>query len=149
MAAKVEVSALLARANWWPGNRALTAVVSRFKVELPAAGSAVWNWLTRGDQMVGVRRDATAILFWALRWQEGRAVSYQALGDLLWGEFTGKPTDPGPSLRELMTYVTKRYGDKWTIHDNGRGFRISPHSPPAGRKLSCALAAVLLAFYAL
>ena len=96
--------------------------------------------------MVGMRSDATAILFWALRWHEGQTVSYQALGDLLCGEFTRKPTDPGPSLRELMTYVTKRYGDKWTIHDNGRGFRISPRSPAAARKLSCALAAVLVAY---
>src|SRR5262252_2268124 len=96
--------------------------------------------------MVGLRRDVTAILFWALRWHEGQTVSYQALGDLLWEAFTRKPTGPAASLRELMAYVTKRYGDKWTIHDNGRGFRISPRSPAAARKLSCALAAVLVAY---
>ena len=68
------------------------------------------------------------MLFWALRWHQGRRVSYEALGDLLWGEFALKPKGPGPSLRELMTYVNKRYGDKWTTDDNGRGFRISPQS---------------------
>ena len=76
-----------------------------------------------GEQM---RRDAAAMLFWALRWHEGRSVSYKALGDLLWSEFAQRPIDPAPSLRELMTYVEKRYADKWTISDNGRGFCISP-----------------------
>ena len=78
-----------------------------------------------------MRRDATAILFWALRWHEGRSVSYRALGDLLWGEFAQKPKDPAPSLRELMTNVKKRHGTKWTIEDNGRGLGISP-LPGAG-----------------
>jgi hypothetical protein len=58
-----------------------------------------------GDQMGELRRDATAMLFWALRWHEGRSVSYQTLGELLWGEFAQKPKDPAPSLREFMTYV--------------------------------------------
>jgi hypothetical protein len=85
--------------------------------------------------MVEMRRDATSMLFWALRWHEGRSVSYQALGDLLWGEFAQKPKDPAPSLRELMTYVKKRHSGKWTINDNGRGFRISPGSRPVTPEL--------------
>jgi hypothetical protein len=73
------------------------------------------------------------MLFWALRWHEGRSVSYATIGDVLWGEFARKPKDPAPSLRELMTYVTKRYGAKWMIDDNGRGFRIS-RRPLAGEQ---------------
>ena len=91
-----------------------------------------------------MRRDATAMLFWALRWHEARSVSYQTLGDLLWGEFAQKPKDPAPSLRELMTYVKKRHGDKWTIDDNGRGFCISPRSRPATLERASALAVVLV-----
>ena len=75
-----------------------------------------------------IRRDAAAMLYWALRWHEGRRVSYRALSDLLWGEFALQPRDPAPSLRELMVYVQKRHGDKWAIDDCGRGFRISPQS---------------------
>ena len=77
-----------------------------------------------------LRRDATAMLFWALRWHEGRSVSYHALGDLLWGEFALKPKDPASSLRELMTYVQKRHADQWAIEDNGRGFRILARPRP-------------------
>ena len=95
-------------------------------------------------QMVEMRRNATAMLFWALRWHEGRTVSYNALGELLWGEFARKPTDPASSLRELMTYVTKRYGDKWIVTDNGRGFRISPRSPAGARKPLSSLLAILV-----
>ena len=84
------------------------------------------------------------MLFWALRWHEGRSVSYQVLGDLLWGEYTRKPTDPGLSLRELAAYATKRYGDKWTIEDNGRGFRMLPPSRPAIARLAFGLAVVLV-----
>ena len=91
-----------------------------------------------------MRRDATAMLFWALRWHEGRSVSYKALGDLLWGEFARQPKDPAPSLRELMTYVKKRHGDKWTIDDNGRGFRILPRSHTARARLARPGAAVLV-----
>ena len=75
-----------------------------------------------------MRRDAVAMLFWALRWHEGRRISWQALSDLLWGEFACKPQDAAGSIRELMTYVGNRYGDKWTIDDNGRGCRVSPRS---------------------
>ena len=71
------------------------------------------------------------MLFWALRWHEGHSVSYKALGDLLWGEFSQQPKDPAAALRELMSYVKKRYRDKWTIDDNGRGFRISPRTRSA------------------
>ena len=76
----------------------------------------------------GVRRDATAMLYWALRWHEGRRVSYRVLGDVLWGEFVRKPKDPAPSLRELMAYVQARHGGEWSIDDCGRGFRISPRT---------------------
>jgi hypothetical protein len=72
-----------------------------------------------------MRRDINAMLYWALRWHEGRKVSYRVLGDVLWGEFTSKPKDPAASLRELMAYVQKRHGDKWTIEDCGGAFRIS------------------------
>ena len=65
------------------------------------------------------------MLYWALRWHEGRRVSYRVLSDLLWGEFAQKPKDPASSLRDLMTHVKKRHRDKWTIDDNGRGFRMS------------------------
>src|SRR5207244_3586842 len=37
------------------------------------------------------------------------------LCDVLWGEFALKPKEPGASLRELMTYVDQRYGDRWVI----------------------------------
>jgi hypothetical protein len=66
------------------------------------------------------------MLYWALRWHEGRRVSYRVLSELLWGEFAYKPKNPAASLRELMVDVQKRHGDKWAINDCGRGFRISP-----------------------
>jgi hypothetical protein len=66
------------------------------------------------------------MLYWALRWHEGRRMSYRILSGLLWGEFASKPKDPAASLRELMAYVQKRHGDEWVIEDCGRGFRISP-----------------------
>ena len=78
-----------------------------------------------------MRRDAAAMLYWALRWHEGRRVSYRVLSDLLWGEFAQQPRDPAPSLRELMVYAQKRHGDKWAIDDCGRGFRISPRAKGA------------------
>ena len=73
-----------------------------------------------------MRRDIVAMLYWALRWHEGRRVSDAVLCDVLWGEFALKPQDPAASLRELMTYVHKRYGDTWKIEDFGRAFRILP-----------------------
>jgi len=73
-----------------------------------------------------MRRDAAAMLFWALRWHERRWITWQSLSDLLWGEFARKPEDAAGSIRELMIYVNNRYGDKWMIDDNGRGYRISP-----------------------
>ena len=76
--------------------------------------------------MPEMRRDIVVMLYWALRWHEGRRVSYAVLCDVLWGEFALKPTDPAGSLRELMVYVHKRYGDKWRIEDCGRAFRIMP-----------------------
>ena len=77
----------------------------------------------------GVRRDIDAMLYWALRWHEGRQVPDAVLCDVLWGEFASKPKDPGSSLRELMTYVRKRHGDKWDFQDcGGKAFRILPRS---------------------
>jgi len=78
-------------------------------------------------------RPAPWPLYWALRWHEGRRVSDAVLCDLLWGEFALKPKDPGRSLRELMIYVHKRYGDKWRIEDLGRAFCIMPRvqDPPS------------------
>jgi hypothetical protein len=73
-----------------------------------------------------MRRDVDAMLYWALRWHEGRRVSDAALCDVLWGEFANKPRNPTASLRELMAYVQQRHGDKWTIEDCGRAFRILP-----------------------
>ena len=75
-----------------------------------------------------MRRDAVAMLYWALRWHEGRRVSYRVLSDLLWGEFALEPKDPAASLRELMAYAQERHGDMWVIEDFGRGFCISPRS---------------------
>ena len=72
-----------------------------------------------------MRRDISVMLYWTLRWHEGRNVSYRVLGDVLWGEFASKPKDPAASLRELMAHVQKRHGDKWTIEDCGGAFRIS------------------------
>src|SRR5262249_51724030 len=73
-----------------------------------------------------MRRDVVAMLYWALRGDQGRRVSYAVLCDLLWGEYALKPKDPAASLRELMTYVHKRCGDKWRMEDSGRAFRIMP-----------------------
>ena len=76
--------------------------------------------------MPEMRREVVAMLYWALRWHEGRRVSYAVLCELLWGEFAQKPKYPAASIRELMTYVKQRYGAKWRIEDSGRAFRIMP-----------------------
>ena len=83
-----------------------------------------------------MRRDVVAMLYWALRWHEGRRVSYAVLSNLLWGEFAQKPKNPAASIRELMTYVHKRYGDNWRIEDSDRAFRITPlvQDPPIRSK---------------
>ena len=73
-----------------------------------------------------MRRDIVAMLYWALRWHEGRRVSYKLLCDVLWGEFALPPKDPAGSLRELMAHVQKCHGDKWIIEDCGRAFRVLP-----------------------
>ena len=73
-----------------------------------------------------MRRDIVVMLYWALRWHEGRRVSYKLLCDVLWGEFALPPQDPAGSLHELIAYVQKRHGDKWLIEDSGRAFRIQP-----------------------
>jgi hypothetical protein len=85
-----------------------------------------------------MRRDAVAMLFWALRWHEGHRVSYRNLADVLWGDFASKPQDAAGSIRELMGWVEKRYGDKWIIEDcKGKAFRIFPRpkAPKAVVKL--------------
>ena len=80
-----------------------------------------------------MRRDIVAMLFWALRWHEGHRVSYRLLADVLWGDFASKPEDAAGSIRELIAWVEKRYGDKWIIEDcHGRAFRILPR-PNASR----------------
>jgi hypothetical protein len=96
------------------------------------AASATQHMIVLARQ--GIRRDAAAMLYWALRWHEGRRVSYRVLGDLLWEEFAQKPKDPAVSLRELMVYVQKRHGDEWVIDDCGRGFRISPRAKGASHR---------------
>jgi hypothetical protein len=89
-----------------------------------------------------MRRDAVAMLYWALRWHEGRRVSYRVLSDLLWGEFALQPKDPATSLRELMAYAQKRHGDIWVIEEFARGFRISPRSKSVRTKVSPTVALV-------
>jgi hypothetical protein len=74
------------------------------------------------------------MLYWALRWHEGRRVSDAALCDVLWGEFACKPKDPAASLRELMAYVRQRHGEKWDFQDcDGKAFRILPRREAYGR----------------
>jgi hypothetical protein len=82
-----------------------------------------------------MRRDIVAILYWALRWHEGRRVSYGVLCEVLWGEFACKPKDLSACLRELMAYVQQRHGDKWVIEDCGGAFRISPRKDAEKRVL--------------
>ena len=82
-----------------------------------------------------MRRDAVAMLFWALRWQEGHRISYGSLADVLWGDFASKPQDAAGSIRELMAWVEKRHSDNWIIEDcKGKGFRILP-KPKASKVL--------------
>src|SRR5262249_4744556 len=80
-----------------------------------------------------MRRDACGMLFWALRWHEGRRVSTRVLCDVLWGDFGSKPQDPIGSLRELMAYTRKRFGGRWIIEEcNGRAYRLTSR-PVAAR----------------
>jgi hypothetical protein len=88
-----------------------------------------------------MRRDVVAMLYWTLRWHEGRRVSCKVLCDVLWGEFALQPEDPAGSLRELMGYVRKRYGNTWTIEECGRAFRITPHVRLPGTKNKPGMAA--------
>jgi hypothetical protein len=86
-----------------------------------------------------MRRDIVAMLFWALRWHEGRRISHRVLIEVLWGGFASKPKDPVGSLREMMAWVEKRHGAQWIIeHCQGKAFRISPrHSAlKASRRVS-------------
>jgi hypothetical protein len=83
-----------------------------------------------------MRRDVCRMLFWTLRWHEGRRVSSRVLCDVLWGDFACQPKDALGSLRELMGYVQNRYGDRWIIEDyKGRAFRILPRRPAIARDL--------------
>ena len=73
-----------------------------------------------------MRRDACGILFWALRWHEGRRVSWRVLSDVLWGDFGREPEDPIGSIRELMAIARQRYADQWIIQDReGKDYRIT------------------------
>lgn len=72
-----------------------------------------------------MRRDACRMLFWALRWHEGRRVSWRVLSDVLWGDFGREPEDPIGSIRELMAIARQRYADQWIIQDReGKDYRI-------------------------
>src|SRR5215470_10043777 len=82
-----------------------------------------------------MRRDACAILFWALRWHEGRRVSWRVLSDVLWGDFGREPEDPIGSIRELMAIAGQRYADQWVIHDReGKDYRITRVTPADHRR---------------
>ena len=73
-----------------------------------------------------MRRDACGMLFWALRWHEGRRVSWRVLSDVLWGDFGREPEDPIGSIRELMAIARQRYADQWIILDReGKDYRIT------------------------
>ena len=76
-----------------------------------------------------MRRDVIAMLFWTLRWHEGRRVSCRNLADVLWGDFGSKPQDAAGSVRELMGWVKKRHGDNWDVQNcDGKAFRILPRA---------------------
>ena len=78
------------------------------------------------------------MLYWTLRWHEGRQVSDRALCDVLWGEFACKPKDPAATLRELMAYMQERHGDKWDFQDcDGKAFRILPRREAAAPNYDC------------
>jgi hypothetical protein len=91
-----------------------------------------------------MRRDACGMLFWALRWHEGRRVSWRVLSDVLWGDFGREPEDPVGSIRELMAIARQRYADQWIIQDReGKDYRITRviaadyrrnEAQPAGRR---------------
>jgi hypothetical protein len=77
-----------------------------------------------------MRRDACGMLFWALRWHEGRRVSWRVLSDVLWGDFGREPEDPSGSIRELMAIARQRYADQWIIQDReGKDYRITRATP--------------------
>src|SRR5215510_13447166 len=81
-----------------------------------------------------MRRDACGMLFWALRWHEGRRVSWRVLSDVLWGDFGREPEDPIGSIRELMAIARQRYADQWLIQDrDGKDYRIT-HVTPADHR---------------
>jgi hypothetical protein len=66
------------------------------------------------------------MLFWALRWHEGRRVSWRVLSDVLWGDFGREPEDPNGSIRELIAIARQRYADQWIIQDReGKDYRIT------------------------
>jgi len=73
-----------------------------------------------------MQRDACGILFWALRWHEGRRVSWRVLSEVLWGDFGREPEDPVGSIRELMAIARQRYADQWIIQDReGKDYKIT------------------------
>jgi len=77
------------------------------------------------------------MLFWALRWHEGRRVSWRVLCDVLWGDFGRQAEDPIGSIRELMAIAQKRYADQWIIDEcNGRSYKIAPRPVGSPRNLA-------------
>ncbi len=71
-------------------------------------------------------RDAVGLLFWVLRWHEGRRVSHRVLYDVLWGASV-KPANPKGMLHDVVARVRTRYGQRWIVEDcAGRAFRILP-----------------------
>lgn len=65
-------------------------------------------------------------LFWALRWHEGRAVSYEALTDVLWGDDpAGGPLWPEVNIR-VYVHRMRRLLPGWHFRSiKGFGYVIS------------------------
>jgi len=80
-----------------------------------------------------MRRDTIAMLFWVLRRHEGHRVADRLLEAVLWGDFVLKSKDSARTLRDLITSVQERYGERWIIEDcEGRGFRVLPRVEQRG-----------------
>jgi hypothetical protein len=85
-----------------------------------------------------LRRDVVEMLYWALRWHEGRRVSNRALSDVLLGDLAQKPQVPAASHRELIAHVQKRHGDDWEFQDcEGKAFRILPRREAPSSSGNC------------
>jgi hypothetical protein len=85
-----------------------------------------------------LRRDVVEMLYWALRWHEGRRVSNRVLFNVIWGDPAQKPQAPAASLRELIVDVQKRHGNDWEFHDcEGKAFRILPRREASASSGNC------------